>query len=74
MSPIIQEGLQAHSEEEVGQIRTAIGYLFGSLQPDPDSASIPDHHQGAPEQGMQIRRWGGPHHSQCKEPQRMWDL
>ena len=35
ISPIIQEGLQAHSEEEAGHIRTIVGYLFGSLQLDP---------------------------------------
>src|SRR5258706_13964587 len=74
MSPINPEGWQAHSEGGVGQIRIAIGYLFGSLQPDPGSASIPHHYQGAQEQGMQLERWDGPHHSQCEEPQRMWGL
>ena len=69
--PMIQKGLQAHSEE-VGQIKTAIGYLFGSLQPNPGSALIPHHHQGAPEQCMQIERWDGLFNSQCKGPQRIW--
>ncbi len=59
MSPINPEGWQAHSEGGVGQIRIAIGYLFGSLQPDPGSASIPHHYQGAQKQGMQLERWDG---------------
>ena len=35
-------------------MRSATGYLFGSLQPDPGSASTLDHHQRAPELGTQI--------------------
>ena len=31
------------------KIRTVLGYVFGCLVPDPASASIPHHHQGAPQ-------------------------